>query len=169
MPWPLQLDPVRASALAASVGWAAGSAALMLAPRSLGTRVGWLAGWLVLCGHVLIAFSVAHGWSHAAAFDHAERMAGVGAGVYVNEVFLVVWGLDAAWLLVAPTRYAVRPRWVGRAVHGFLAFILANATVVYGTPAAKLVGAMMFAGLTALAWGTRPRLPRPPCPLPAKR
>lgn len=165
MPWPLQLDPVRTSAVAASLGWAAGSAGLLLAPRSLLARVGWAAGWVVAAAHVAIALHVAHGWSHAAAVAHAERTAGFGPGVFVNEAFLLIWGIDAGWRLLAPDRAAGRPRWVGWAVHGFLAFIVFNATVVYGSGGAKVVGGVMFVGLAALAWGSHPRVWCPPCPV----
>jgi hypothetical protein len=123
--------------------WRDGSRAL----RPL--RAGWLAGWLLLQVHVAAAFHLAHGWSHAAAYRHTEEVSGVGAGIFVSYLFGLVWGVDAAWLAGFPASYARRPRWVGWAVHGFLAFIVFNATVVYGTGVARWLGLVVFA---ALGW-----------------
>ncbi len=108
-------------------------------------RAGWLAGWLMFLVHVAAAFHIAHGWSHAAAYEHTERTAGVGEGIYVNYLFGLVWGADAVWFAGFPGSYARRPRWVGWAVHGFLAFVVFNATVVYGMGVARWLGVAVFA------------------------
>lgn len=91
-----------------------------------------------------------HGWSHAAAYRHTAEAGGFGAGVYVNYLFAAVWLADAAWMWAAPTAYRHRPRWVGVAVHGFLAFIVFNATVVFGTTPLVRVVSLLFTA--ALAW-----------------
>ncbi|MFO0847453.1 MAG: hypothetical protein U0871_02675 [Gemmataceae bacterium] len=107
--------------------------------------VTWLSGWGWLLIHTWTAFRLVHHWSHAAAFADTARTAGVGEGVYVNYLVLLVWGLDATWLAAAPERYARRPRWVGWVVHGFLAFVMFNATVVYGHWPTQWAGVGWFA------------------------
>lgn len=110
-------------------------------------QLNWALGWLMFAVHVALAFDLGHGWSHRAAFEHTARTAGVGEGVYVNYLFGLVWLADAVWLAAWPDGYARRPRWVGWAVHGFLAFITFNATVVYGTGPARWLGVLAFAVL----------------------
>ena len=107
-------------------------------------QANWLAGWLMLCVHIAAAFDLVHGWSHAAAFEHTERTAGVGEGVFVNYAFVLLWGLDVLWLLIGPASYARRSRWIGWPLHGFLAFVTFNATVIYGTGLARWLGVAAF-------------------------
>ena len=116
----------------------------------------WLAGWLMFLVHVAAAFHIAHGWSHAAAYEHTERTAGVGEGIYVNYLFGLVWGADVVWFVGFPRSYARRPRWVGWMVHGFLAFVTFNATVVYGSGVARWMGVVLFA-LMGWCWFRRTR------------
>lgn len=140
----LAADPVRLSALAAVLAWAAGAAALLAAPRRRRARVGWLAAWLAAATHVVVALDVAHGWSHADVLRHADAAAGFGPGVYANGPFLLLWLADAGWRLARPGRV---PRGWTVAVHGFLAFLVFNATVVYGSWVARGVGVAVFVGL----------------------
>lgn len=114
-------------------------------------QANWLAGWLFLCVHVAAAFDLVHGWSHAAAFEHTKRTSGVGEGIFVNYAFVLLWGADVLWLLLHPASYARRPRWVGWILHGFLAFVMFNATVIYGTGLARWVGVAAFT-LLAVQW-----------------
>ena len=121
--------------------WQVGSRSLRL------LRAGWLAGWLMLLVHVAAAFHVAHGWSHTAAYEHTERTSGVGEGIFVNYLFGVDMG-SGRDLMGSPGSYARRPRWVGWMVHGFLTFVVFNATVVYGT------GFIRWTGYSCLCyWG----------------
>jgi hypothetical protein len=115
--------------------------------RRAAAQAGWVAGWLMLLVHVAAAFHLAHGWSHTTAYEHTERTAGVGEGIYVNYLFGLVWGVDAVWLAGFPGSYARRPRWVGWAIHGFLAFVVFNATVVYGSGLTRWIGVAAFATL----------------------
>ena len=157
--------PVWWSAALAVFGWVLGAAMMIRArpiewsaggPRLGLAHVAWLGGSVMLAVHVWTAFAIVHGWSNAAAFDETERLSGVGEGVYVNYVVLIVWGADAAWLTIAPRRYARRLRWLGRAIHGFLAFVIFNAAVVYVEPFVRWYGAAWFA-VIGLSWVTRPR------------
>jgi hypothetical protein len=110
----------------------------------------------MLLVHIAAAFHVAHGWSHAAAYEHTERTAGVGEGIFVNYLVGLVWGADAVWFAGNPVSYARRPRWIGWAVHGLLAFVTFNATVVYGTGLARWLGAFWFV-LLGWYWVKRAR------------
>jgi hypothetical protein len=105
--------------------------------------------------HVRLAFAVYHGDSHAAAVEHTRQTAGVGWGMYVNYLFAAVWLADTLWLTAATRSYARRPQWVGWAVHGFLAFVVFNATVVYGQPATRWAGIGWFAILGSSWWRRR--------------
>lgn len=119
----------------------------------------WAAGAGFAVLHTAVAMHCAHGWSHAAAYAHTASAGGVGAGVYVNYAFVLAWVLDALWAVVSPGRYARRSRWLTRAVYGFLAFVVFNATVVFGGWPARVVFGLLF-GLAAAGWWSN----RPPSP-----
>jgi hypothetical protein len=121
-------------------------------------RAWWVAGWGFALVHTVVVFQLFE-WSHAAAVAHTERGSGFGAGVYVNYLFLAVWTADVVWLCTAPRSYQRRPRWVAAAVHGFLAFVVFNAAVVYGTGFPRWFAAAGFgwlAGLLAVGFPRRP-------------
>jgi hypothetical protein len=132
--------------------------AMMLYAAALGVRLWrrertdaerwwWTAGCAVFLVHVAAAFGFVHGWSHAGALAatarQTEAMTGVGsgAGLYLNYFFTLVWTADAAWWWVDRAAYERRARPIEWSVHGFMAFMVLNATVVFGTPATRLVGA----------------------------
>lgn len=150
---------VFATAWVACVWWVFGSAQLLwMRPsdwQAPSTRLHF-AGLSMACGVVTLGLHIACALEklggHAAAIEHSARTAGVGWGVYVNYLFAVVWLTDSLWLTAATRSYARRPRWVGWMVHGFLAFIVFNATVVYGEPATRLAGVAWFAILGASWW-----------------
>jgi hypothetical protein len=95
-------------------------------------RLAWTLGLLMLFAHLGLAFGVAHGWSHAAAVEHVREAGGPGAAIAVSYLFAAVWLADVAWWWGNPAGHAARPRRVGWAIHGFLAFVVVNATVVFG-------------------------------------
>jgi hypothetical protein len=112
--------------------------AALLAPRtSRRRRTLWTLGWLAFVLHVVAAFHFVHHWSHAEAAASTSRRAlevtgrPATGGIYYNYAFLFVWTLDVAWQWTAPTSYARRPRPIAWLVHGFLAFIVFNAAVVF--------------------------------------
>jgi len=107
----------------------------------------WSLGALLLLLHVLLAFVYFHDGSHASAVRETARQTAAltglswGGGVYVNEVFVAYWLLDAGlmWLPGRSSRHApaiadrTARRW--RVVrHGVSAFMMFNATVVFGPP-----------------------------------
>jgi hypothetical protein len=110
----------------------------------------WFLGALAFVFHVFVAFELAHGWSHATAAGHVERASGFGMGLYVSYLFTLVWVADAAWLTGWSRSYERRPKWVRWAVHGFLAFVTFNATVVYAVTPMRWVWLGLFMVLVAV-------------------
>ncbi len=104
----------------------------------------WLAAWLLVVVHVLLAFHFEHHWSHAAAIQHTAEMTQrvVGwywsGGLYINYVFLLLWAADiiryrAAGVVRGSQAKPMPPRsatsWVMQAAAAFMMF---NATAVFG-------------------------------------
>ena len=145
---------VHASAWWAAAFWTAGAAQWLWLSRDR-WRVGdpwfdlarwtWALGLLLLAVHVAVTFELVHGWSHAAAFEHTRQASGVGEGIFVNYLVLIVWAIDVLWALARPGSYLRRPSWAGWVVHSFLAFIVFNSTVVYGTGLMRWGAAVWFA------------------------
>lgn len=134
--------------------------------RERWARWAWTVGCGVYLVHVAFAFHFLHHWSHAAAVEHAARrtreVVGLefGAGIYVNYAFTLLWIVDVAWWWrrsrtgqAAPTAYY----WVVQAIFAFMMF---NATVVFGPPHWKWTVAA--AVLTLLA--ARMLIPKSPAP-----
>jgi hypothetical protein len=101
-------------------------------------------GLLGMLLHLAVAYHLGHGWSHADAFDRTERVSGFGPGIFVSDFFVLVWAAEAVWMWMAFGSYLNRPRWLNRAVVGFMWFILFNSTVVYGSGFARLLGVAML-------------------------
>ncbi len=108
------------------------------------TRAGailWTLGWIVFVVHVYAAFELVHDWSHQKALQHTadqtELQTGIrsGGGLYLNYLFLVLWTLDVVRVWVDQTRawlrVALQWRWL---VHCVFAFMMLNATVIFGPP-----------------------------------
>ena len=147
-------------ALALFVAGEAGKRALERGGAAVGRL--WLASTLgaFLCtAHMLIAFAVRHGWSHAVAVAVTARQTaevfGVswGGGVYVNYLFVTLWLTEACWWRAAPLAYARRPRWIDWALRAFYALVIVNAAIVFASPAGRVAGVPLVA---ALLWAWRP-------------
>ena len=121
----------------------AGRLALGLAGRAGGERRDriarglWTAGCVLVWAHVICAFGFVHHWSHDEAYESTARQTGEtiglawGGGIYFNYLFMLVWAGDAIWWRWAPASYHNRPAITSAVVHGYLAFIMFNATVVF--------------------------------------
>jgi hypothetical protein len=118
--------------------WAAGT------PLGRIARWCWAWGCVVFLVHLWMAFHYYHHWSWRHALEHTRRVAGVGEGIYVSYMFTWLWIADAAWWWARPASYAQRSAWIGRALHGFMLFIVFNGTVIYET------GPIRYAGLGGL-------------------
>ena len=119
-------------------------------------RLFWTLGLISLFIHIVIAMGVAHHWSHAAAVEHVRQVGGYGGGIIVNYLFAAVWCADVIWWWAKPSSHAVRPRWVGWAIHGFLIFVVLNATVVFGAVERRPIYWLVIC-LTVLWWLIVPR------------
>ncbi|MEX2287847.1 MAG: hypothetical protein WD648_12210 [Planctomycetaceae bacterium] len=125
-------------------------------------RAAWTMGLVFYVMHVASAFHFSHGWSHAAAYEHtARRTADVvgldfGGGLYVNYAFTLVWLLDVAWWWRDAAGYRNRPRWNSYSLHAFFAFIVFNATVVFGEGPIRWVGLAAFTACAVWWMAQRP-------------
>lgn len=137
---------------------AAASLMLLLRPGewAAGSDRGWLARWLWTLAwaaylvHLGMAFHHYHHWSHADAVEHTRAVSGVGEGIYVSHLFTLLWTADVAYGWLRPDGYAGRSPWFGRLLHGFMAFVIFNATVVYETGPIRWAGVLLFAELGAV-------------------
>jgi len=113
----------------------------------------WALGLAALLVHMACAFHFSHGWSHARALaataSQTAELTGIdtGVGLYLNYAFAVVWLADATWLRLAKRSHEKRPAWVGAVLHGFIAFMWFNATVVFGSPWGRAAGWAAVVGL----------------------
>lgn len=120
----------------------------------------WSAGCVLFLLHVAAAFQFEHNWSHEAAWRHtAAQTAAVtgwdwGGGLYLNYLFTLLWVADAVWdWHVCLTGRNVLPR-LQIALRWFLAFIVFNATVVFGHRGWWVAAAVL---VLALLWTRRMR------------
>lgn len=121
--------------------WRAGATRFRVA------RWSWALGAVMFAIHFLVAFHFAHRWQHANAVRHVSETAGFGPGIFVSYLFTLFWAADAVWWVLSPTGYAMRSRWVGWAVHVFMAFITFNGTVVYVSGWIRWMAAAVFLAL----------------------
>jgi len=111
-----------------------------------------------LIAHFICAFQFYHGWSHAAAYrDTARQTEDVfglnwGGGLFINYALLIAWMVDIGWWWQGGLdSYPQRPWPLVGAWHGFLVFIIFNATVVFGHGIVRWVGLGICVLLT-LTW-----------------
>lgn len=120
----------------------------------------WTSGCVCYIAHVALAFEYEHHWSHQSALQHTAeetaRVTGIarGEGVWVNYLFTIIWVADVARLSVARIRN--KPTWkrIDLGVQFFFAFIVFNATVVFGPTLYRILAVPI--GL-ALYLATRPK------------
>jgi hypothetical protein len=155
-------DAIVRNTIRLSLAWYAAALALMMRLRAEdwrgGTRTGqaarwcWTWGCVIYLVHVAAAFHYVHDWSHGNAFAHTREASGVGEGLFVSYLFTAVWTADAAMWWLAPDRYARRPAWVHRLLHGFMLFIVFNGTVVFESGPLRWIALLGLAALAVLWW-----------------
>jgi hypothetical protein len=91
-----------------------------------------------------------HHWSHADAVEHTEAVSGFGRGIYVSHLFTLVWTADVLSWWLQSARRALRPSWIDWLLHGFMAFVIFNATVIYETGPIRWAGLTLFTGLAGV-------------------
>jgi hypothetical protein len=132
---------------------------------SIRRRARWL--WTIGCGfyaiHVLAAFSYFHAWRHEAAYRHtADATAAVvglqwGGGLYLNYLFTAFWVADTTfWWLCGPS-FPYRSRAYFWTVHAVFAFMVVNATVVFGPAYWKWAAVAAALAIFAAHWLGRRR------------
>lgn len=121
-------------------------------------RVVWTVACVSLIAHLISAFQFYHGWSHAAAYcdtaRQTEELFGLnwGGGLFINYALLIAWIVDLAWWWRSGLNsYRKRPWLLVALWHGFLIFIIFNATVVFGGGFVRWVGLAICLLLT-FAW-----------------
>jgi hypothetical protein len=143
---------VKASALPPVILW-------FLAMAGRLPRLSWIAGCGLFLVHVAVAFHAAHGWSHWDAIAHVERSSGVGEGLFASYAFALIWLFDASWWLAAPSSYSWRKLWWSIIIDGYLAFVVFNATVVFGHGVARWLGIAIFVVLAVAKTNAAGRSP----------
>jgi len=146
----------------AIVGYTVGTFIFALARRRVrwdrAARIVWTIACLSLVAHVVCAYQFYHGWSQASAYSETARQTNEvvglnwGGGLFINYALVIGWMVDVGcWWWSGLNSYRRRPWQVVAAWHGFLIFIVFNATVVFKTAAVRWVGLCICVSLVA-AW-----------------
>lgn len=113
-------------------------------------RIAWTIGCAALLLHFACAFNFFHAWSHASAYvDTARQTAEVfginsGVGIFVNYTVAILWLGDIGWWWFAGVNsYRRRPWLLTMIWHGFLIFIIFNATVVFKGGLTRWIGLLV--------------------------
>ena len=143
-------------------GWFIGGAASALSPRRPGlysfARWAWTVASMSLLVHVGLAYHFFHHWSQDSAYRETARQTAEvtglnwGGGLYFNYALMAFWIADVAWWWRDPESRRRRPRALNIIWHGFLVFMIFNATVVFGTGALRAVGLILCLGLGLIYW-----------------
>ena len=110
-------------------------------------RLAWTTGCAALIAHFMCAFKVYHAWSHESAYvETARQTAQVfainwGGGLFLNYALAILWTGDVLWWwFTGLSSYRRRPWLVTLLWHGFLIFIIFNATVVFKDGPTRWIG-----------------------------
>jgi hypothetical protein len=152
----------RATIWMAILAYTAGSIIFALpsriAWRDAATRLAWTIACLALAAHFVCAFQFFHHWSHDSAYRETARQTEAvigsnwGGGLFINYAVLALWVVDIVWWWRSGLPSYRAHLWPLRTIwHGFLIFIIFNATVVFKDGIVRLVGVVITAGL-CLAW-----------------
>ena len=145
------------------LGYAVGAAAFALSGKrhkwDSAARLAWTVACVGLLVHVTCAFHFYHGWSHLVAYrDTARQTDDVfglnwGGGIYVNYALIICWVLDVTWWwLRGLDAYRRRPWPLVAAWHGFLIFVIFNATIIFETGLVRWAGLSVCLGLCLVWW-----------------
>lgn len=122
------------------------------------TRLAWTIGCAALLAHFICAFQFVHAWSHSSAYrDTARQTAEVfginwGGGIFINYAVAILWAGDVVWWWIAGlSSYRRRPWLLTLIWHGFLIFIIFNATVVFGSGLTRWLG-LVVSLIVVLSW-----------------
>jgi len=115
----------------------------------------WTTGLVMLLLHIAAAFQFQHHWSQTAAWEHVRAQTKAltgwdsGVGLFINYGFTLLWMVDCIlwWRSLAWSQQKLS-YWYVQAVFAFLIF---NATAVFGPRGWIAVGLMAGLGLSLLA------------------
>ena len=119
----------------------------------------WLfsVGCSLYLAHVVLAFDVHYGWSHAIAYAETaiqtEAFTGLrwGLGIYVSYLFSAIWVGETAWWWLAPEGYHTRVHRLDLAMRAFFLFMILNGAVVFVSGPQRLLGVAIVVVLL-VAW-----------------
>jgi hypothetical protein len=128
-------------------------------PSQESARWWWTMGCLSFVLHVIAAFHFEHHWSHAAAYEATSRrtaeMTGwnSGLGLYINEAFLVLWMSDTFFWW--RDLYWPRHRRIYWSIQSVFAFLMLQATAIFGPPFWIPVVAVVILFLSLRGFGVK--------------
>lgn len=114
-------------------------------------------GGAALVVHSIVAFQVRYAWSQEQALLDTARQTlavtgiAVGAGLFVNYAFALVWLAEIFWRWRTPDSYRSRARALDRLVRGFFFFMFANGAFVFVRGPLRWIGAAALLAVLA-AW-----------------
>ena len=122
------------------------------------TRLAWTIGCAALVAHFICAFQFYHAWSQQSAYSETARQTAEvfrinwGGGLFINYAVAILWTADLVWWwLAGVSAYRRRPWWLTLFWHGFLIFIIFNATVVFKDGPVRWIGLLISLSLI-LSW-----------------
>jgi hypothetical protein len=149
---------VRAIMLVATIVWAWAEVLKIRRPgQGEPARRLWTVALALTLVHAALAFDVKYQWSHEAALmDTARRTVAVtgmvwGGGIFVNDLFLMLWLADALWWWIAPVAYVRRPVALERTRSVLFLFMFVNGAIVFASNIARVVGIPSVAAV-CIAW-----------------
>jgi hypothetical protein len=107
----------------------------------------WTLAWLAYLIHLAMAFHHFHHWSHAEAVRHVKDVSGAGEGIYASHFFTLIWTADVIFWWLWPARYAARSPWLDGLLHGFMLFVVFNATIIFEEGWIRWAGIVLFVEL----------------------
>lgn len=110
----------------------------------------WTLASVAYVVHVATAFQWAHHWSHAKAYQHVQEASGFGEGIFVSYAFTLFWVFDVLCSWASSRMYQKRHNALTCTIHGLMAFVVFNGTVVYETGFIRWVGLTLFGLLGGL-------------------
>lgn len=146
----------------AIVAYAVGACLFALSGRrsrwDSAARALWTIACASLVAHFISAYQFYHDWSHESAYRETARQTAEvfrlnwGGGLFINYALLVAWIVDIGWWWRSGLDSYRRRPWALLAVwHGFLVFIIFNATVVFKDGLVRWLGLCLCVVL-CLAW-----------------
>jgi hypothetical protein len=146
------------SILAYTIGCVVFATALRQPDLDRWARLAWTIACAALVAHFICAFQFYHAWSHDSAYlETARQTAAVfrinwGGGLFINYAVVMLWTADVAWWWFAGvSSYRRRPWLLTLLWHGFLIFIILNATVVFKDGLTRWLGLLVCLTLV-LSW-----------------